>query len=887
MLEYINQLRAGEFLRPDLLWTLWLVPLLLLVGILRIPGKLHVHLLRALSLALLLLALAGPLSKKISTTEELTALFDVSYSVSPKAQRGLAESLAEFASGRESSIDVYPFARTLATTPVTIEAGDDAASILSRVQNAAKTIDTGQTNLGVALEEITSKTTSSSVLLLTDGFETTGDGAQKAKEAAAKGLRVFPLLPSEELFTKEKLRISSLHAPITAAAGDKAPLRVAVQNGFSEDIQAELQIWREEEKLFSQQLSFPAAREKLIELKTDTLKGGLHRLRAVVRQLNTDEQGAESEQHRWISVKEKDKLLLISGKEDDEKVLKDLIRLKGYGLNSVVADGNDPIPTSFNDYSSVILNNASKAQLPKGFLPALKRFVETGGGALLLGGDRSYGLGNFINTPLEDISPLKFVPPQTKKRRLTVAVILVMDKSGSMAHQNKINAAKLAASKSIESLKDDDFVGVIGFDHSPFVIIDLKEVGSVRSQADRRLRNLTAAGKTNLLPALAAARQKLKGNRASRKHIIVLSDGKIPLASDVYVEEINRLRSEGVSVSAVALGLEADVPFLKLLSKYGKGAFYHTLDPSRLPQIFVHDIKVSTGERTLQENQKFPVGAGPGGLTSTSVKKFPVLRGFVETLPKKGSTLELITRKGKKAHPILASWDYKRGRVIAFTSDANGRWSLPWLRWSQFPKFWSQLIQSIKDRSGERSKDIDFDLRYRVNRGSVLLDLAMFDSSLQAKASPSVSAVAVEPGGETKKLLFRQIKKGRYEAVLDNARPGDYRLNITYGELALPDVAITVGGESFGEVPGRGLNSASLEEIAYLSGAVINPEESQVRGSSRVSEETDYLFVPLLLLALALILLEVYLRETAGRRRRKLQRSSATAQDELKLQING
>ncbi len=884
MLEYFEQLRQAEYLRPDLLWSLWLVPLLLLLGIIRIRGRLLVHLLRALAFALLLLAIAGPVSKKISTTEKLTALFDVSYSIGPKAQRGLAEALAEFASQRNSSIDVYPFAKSLGTSSFTVEAGDEAEAILERVQNAAKSVDTGQTNLGNALEEITSKTTSSSVLLLTDGFETAGDGAQKAREASSKGLRVFPLLPSEEVFTKEKLHISSLHAPITAAAGDKAPLRVSVQNGFSEDIDAELQVWREEEKLFSQQLSFPAAREKLIELKTDTLKGGLHRLRAVVRQVDSDEKNSESEQHRWISVKEKDKLLLISGKEDDETVLKDLIRLKGYGLNAVIADGNTEVPTSFNDYSSVILNNASKAQLPKGFLPALKRFVETGGGALLLGGDRSFGL-----TPLEDISPLKFVPPQTKKRRLTVAVVLVMDKSGSMAHQNKIGAAKMAAIKSIESLKDDDFVGVIGFDHSPFVIIDLKQVDTIRSQAERRLRNLTAAGKTNLLPALAAARQKLKGNPASRKHIIVLSDGKIPLASDVYVEEINRLRSEGVSVSAVALGLEADVPFLKLLSKYGKGAFYHTLDPSRLPQIFVHDIKVSTGERTLQENQKFPVGVGPGGLTSTSVKKFPVLRGFVETLPKKGSTLELITRKGKKAHPILASWDYKRGRVIAFTSDANGRWSLPWLRWAKFPTFWSQIIKSIKDRSAERGNDIDFDLRYRVNRGAVLLDLAMFDSSLQGKASPSVSAVAVEPGGETKKLLFRQIKKGRYEAVLDNARPGDYRLNIAYGDLAMPDVALTIGGESFGEVPGRGLNTASLEEIAYLSGGVINPEESQVRGNARISEETDYLFVPLLLLALALILLEVYLRETAGGRRRRKRRFTpmpVSAQEEVREQIN-
>ena len=143
------------------------------------------------------------------------------------------------------------------------------------------------------------------------------------------------------------------------------------------------------------------------------------------------------------------------------------------------------------------------------------------------------------------------------------------------------------------------------------------------------------------LPALAQARQMLTTVNASRKHIIVLSDGKFPLSSNHYVEEINRLRKNGVSVSAVALGSEADVPFMKILAKYGKGAFYETLDPQRLPQIFVKDIKVSTGEKTLQENKNFPIALGPSGVLSTSVSNYRILRGFVETLPKKGSSLEL------------------------------------------------------------------------------------------------------------------------------------------------------------------------------------------------------------------------------------------------------
>ncbi|HQH27849.1 MAG TPA: VWA domain-containing protein, partial [Oligoflexia bacterium] len=530
----------------------------------------------------------------------------------------------------------------------------------------------------------------------------------------------------------------------------------------------------------------------------------------------------------------------------------------------VIADGRREVPKDFTNYASVVLNNAAKSQLPGDFLANLRRFVESGGGLLVLGGDRSFGLGGYINTSLEEISPLKFVPPRTEKRRLITAVVLLIDKSGSMAEQNKIQSAKLAALMSINALKDEDFISVIGFDHAPFVIIDLKKVDEVKPQAPRRLENLTAAGQTNLLPALAAARQKLSNSAASRKHVIVLSDGKFPLSDAPYIDEINQLRKDGVTVSAVALGFEADVPFMKLLSQHGRGAFYHTLDPSQLPQVFVQDIKVATGEKTMKEAQEYPVGIGPGGMVSASPAQFPALRGFVETLPKKGSTLELITRSEGQVFPVLASWIYGKGKVIAFTSDANGRWSLPWLRWPGFFGFWSDIVEKIKDRSGRKGGEIDFDLRYSINRKSLLLDLSIFDEHLQTGAAPRISGELLAPGGEKKEVIFQQARKGRFEGVLADAEPGDYKIDLTYGSLKLPPLAISIGGEAFGEIPGRGIQVQNLAQAAYLTGGIVNPLSAQVYANKRISETARPLYAPLVLLAFALILAEAFVREVGA-----------------------
>ncbi|MCB0358697.1 MAG: VWA domain-containing protein, partial [Bdellovibrionales bacterium] len=373
--------------------------------------------------------------------------------------------------------------------------------------------------------------------------------------------------------------------------------------------------------------------------------------------------------------------------------------------------------------------------------------------------------------------------------------------------------------------------------------------------------NLTAAGQTNLLPALSAARRDLAKAPASRQHIIILSDGKVPLAGTEYIDEIQRLRKAGVSVSTVALGAEADVPFMKLLAQQGKGAFYHTLDPSRLPEIFVHDIKVTTGEKSLKERERMPVQPGPSGVRSTSIKYFPYLKGLVETKAKPDAALELVATDDGKAQPVLASWDVGRGRAIAFTSDANGRWSDRWVQWDDFSQFWGDIFGSLLQRGKSKQKEFDFDLRYRLAGADLLLDLAIFDDQLESGSAPELTASVIEPGGAKSTAGFVSTAPGRFIARVKNARPGDYRLAVDYGDVRLPPLALTLEGDIFGEHPGRGISVAALSDVAFLSGGQINPAPDSVPTIQRSIEERRPLFLPLIAAAFLLVLLEAFVRE--------------------------
>ena len=819
-------------------------------------------LLRAGVIALILSALAEPIKTESDTEHEITVLVDGSASLSPAEREALASLLKPLAATKDLHLSVVPFAGSTEREPVRTDSVEPAA-INRIVSSAGQNINPGDTNLGAAIQSVLASSSAGAAIVLSDGFETEGDARAAARQAGAGGLRLFPLIPPLDAFRQSDLKISALYAPIVANSGDIVPLRISVQNQTGESQQGRVDIFLDDKKLFSQTVTFADGAEKLIETKTPAITGGLHRVRAELVRPGSTSTAALSEAHRWISAKEREKVLMLSGTNDDNRTLKRLLSQKGYTLQDIVADGSAEIPTTFPNYSTIIINNVAKRQLPDDFLKNLEQFASGGGGVVLVGGDRSFGLGEYIDTPLETISPVKFVPPQTKRKRLTNAVILVIDKSRSMSEDDRIEAAKRAAYLTVQSLKDEDLVGIICFDDAPFEVIRIDTVASVKGMAERRIQNITASGQTNLLPSMQMARQRLSTTDAGRKHVIVLSDGKVPAAGTQYLAELQSFHENGISLSAVAVGSDADIPFLKVLAQQGSGAFYHTLDPSQLPQIFIHDVKVATGEKTMKEQKDFPVDVGPSGIRSTSIEQFPDLKGFVETLPKRNAAIELVTRTEGQQNPILASWKYGKGTVIAFTSDANGRWSSTWLQWQHFVRFWTEVVDRVKGGSEEKPHDVDFDLRYSVSGKNLILDLALFDPSLTSTSTPDVKVLVVAPGGGTESIALTPAAPGRFQAVIRGAKSGDYRLNFSYGAVQLPDLALTVPGDAFGEKSAKGINVQLLSELAYLSGGRVNPTVAQLPLKGRTHEKRDTLFPPLAIAALLLLMLEVFLREGA------------------------
>ena len=137
---------------------------------------------------------------------------------------------------------------------------------------------------------------------------------------------------------------------------------------------------------------------------------------------------------------------------------------------------------SLASYSAVVLADVSAASLSDAQQNTLRDYVrDLGRGLLAIGGDTSFGQGDYIDTPLDDLLPVRS-SVESHRDQGRVALLLVMDTSGSMSddpdHEGtpKIDMAKQAAVLSAQQLSPRDQVGILTFDSTQHWVLPLTSV---------------------------------------------------------------------------------------------------------------------------------------------------------------------------------------------------------------------------------------------------------------------------------------------------------------------------------------------------------------------------------------------------------------------------
>src|SRR5262249_41945860 len=237
--------------------------------------------------------------------------------------------------------------------------------------------------------------------------------------------------------------------------------------------------------------------------------------------------------------------------------------------------------------------------------------------------------------------------------------------------------------------------------------------------------------------------------------------------------------------------------------------------------LFLDEMEDQGEEKTMVEKELTPIPSPESPLLKElSGKPLPPVKGYVEAEVKKGARLDIALRADGKRPPLLASWSYGQGKAVAFTSDANGRWSAPWVSWEGFSKFWSQAVRWCLPEV--KRKESHFSVELGHNETGLLVDLFSYGASEEGRAA---SAKVQGPSVGDATFPLERLAPGHYPRVYPTTVSGDYRVEVMLptGERLGP-LGYTLPPLHPEEPPQPQPNLPLLETLARATGGSVSPD---------------------------------------------------------------
>ena len=846
-----------EIARPLTLLLLLLIPLLYygyrrsLVD-LSPPQRIVSLILRALIIVLLICSLAG--IQYLTSGGELAVIFlaDISDSISKEGLKD-AQSYIDSAMDSQNNHQIGVMAFTEEARVVRdFQSRSDEPLDLGGIKGDWLETDEkagAATNLAQAIKTawgIFPADANKRIVLISDGVETRGDVLRAGLRGKAFGIQIdtVPIYPSDE----PEVMIERIDAPMQVKQGEPFHLEVFVHSN-REDF-AEIRLHKNKFEVAKQTVRLEVGENRIRFSQTATESGMMtyDAICAATQDTRYDNNHALG----IVVASGKPKVLLIDENESQARYLARVLEDAEIQVN--VRNGLG-VPSELSDlqnYDLIIFSDVPANRLNQKQMELVRTYVQDlGGGFMMLGSENSFGLGGYYKTPIEEVLPVR-TDTEKKKETPSIAMVLVIDKSGSM-DGIKIELAKEAARATVELLGKRDKIGIIAFDGSPHWIADVQTTTDNFYVSDQ-IGSLSAGGGTNLYPALQQAYLALIETAAKLKHILVLSDGHSQQGD--WYGIVNSMRAERMTVSAVGIGGGADMKLLSNIANWGGGREYFTQDPYNIPQIFAKETVTASKSAIIDEPFIPQIIKFTQILQGIDLELVPFLLGYVSTQPKPTAEVFLVSDRGD---PLLASWQYGLGKSVAFTSDAKARWAVDWLEWAGFGKFWTQLVRDTM----RKSTVSNFQARIEQEKGTAHLTIDALNESGDFLNNLESDISLIPPNLKKKQLDVTQMAPGKYEIDFPVDDMGAYFVNIMqkqHGKSVNTQVTGTVVSYPAEYLVHRA-NETLLKQLASTSGGRFAPSpQDALRAPEQPVVRRIHLWRPLLIIAAFLLLADIALR---------------------------
>jgi hypothetical protein len=379
----------------------------------------------------------------------------------------------------------------------------------------------------------------------------------------------------------------------------------------------------------------------------------------------------------------------------------------------------------------------------------------------------------------------------------------------------KIQKAREAARASLLTLRPTDRVGIIAFNDKFHWVAPLQTASDI-PRLVRLVESISADGSTRIYPPLKAAFDEVLRDTTSLKHIILLTDGVSE--QEGLPQLMLDAAAQHVTISTIGLGSDVLRNMLESLARSTQGHSYFVNAESDLPQVMSGDLQ-NAKTSLIKEGTVRALRAQPAEMTDgIQWNAAPPLLGFVWAKAKKGA--ETLVRL-KSGEPLLVRWQYGLGHVVAFMSDARGRWAAPWVRWNSFGRLWPQVIRGVSNQD----RNVHVDIRPGSNQGEEivaydLLNGADGDAATGLRRQIQHVILVQSPDNLVQPFALAETRPDHYEAQIAITKPGLYRVfSPQRGDVHLPETGFYYEPEQRKGTANRQL----LSQIAELTGGRVSP----------------------------------------------------------------
>ena len=761
-----------EFTRP-----IWLLLLLALPAIwwlaLRMsyaslgPGQKWVSLaLRTVIWLLLVFSIAGVQFVRISDRVSVVVVRDSSDSIDdPQVQGALSEvEIARQEMKKDDTLGLVNFGRD-AYLEFLPRSGVD-----ERALRDWQTDPRGNfTDIGEALRLATASFPDNAqkrLVLITDGNENIGNSLAEARVARDNGIELM-VVPIQSTSGPEVV-LSSLETPSQASIGETVNVRFVLDSTVTTP--ANVSLIRNGEFVDKVKINIREGKE-VYEFPIEVDESGFQTYELSVEP-EIDTIAENNRAYTFSLVEGQPRLLYATGDAQELAYLPRTLNTHNIQVDVVPPGGIPYSMDDFQSYDGIIFSDVAAFDISPEQMQMIQVLVrDFGRGFMMIGGEKSFGPGGYFDTPIEETLP---VDMDFRRKRITPSslVVCLIDKSGSMGEtvggMAKMEMAKEACVEVVKLQANDDYVGVMGFDGVGQWVVEPAK-GIDKEGTISKIRSMQAGGGTDLYPALKSAYEASQSIPVQVKHFIVFTDGIV--APGDFAGITKEMTDNKCTISTVAFGTDADIPFMKDLAKMGGGNMYEANSLYDLPRIFTREVFLAN-KATLTEEPFYAKPVGNNPLTSTiGWSNAPLLFGYVATSAKDEAQVSLLTHKDD---PLLATWRYGLGKSAAFTSDAKNRWARDWLGWGGYERFWTGVarwIRSDLDSSG-------VEVTTTLAGGEGVIRVSAVTEKGEFVNYSSTEARITDPNLESQSIELNQTGPGQYEGRFQVSDNGNYFVNV-------------------------------------------------------------------------------------------------------------